>query len=479
MDIQIHKIEEITYSPTSICALHSGEHTETVKLRLRDNKRCLIFLPENLNLRGGENPQEHKIIHKVDIKTPSNYVLAIDNLKRYGDATFRLAKTLKNSFLPTHISYNTTMGDEIFGKLTSCNRLDEDPSDFRNFLLVSKEVVLKCIDNQDLDPEKKALYTTILLNFYTRANSLYTEEYGKSVSGGFASVPTRTIVNTERTFLTQQTGIYLNTYEKAFLFNLLKILDSQFQIIQNYKNNLESLQTAWSKLLSTYEILQKISETTIVKCNDNLTVAKETIARLNLALSNAEKNHLFFKYWKVISITMLVIIFLLMIWVLILHILKAPFQVNNWIQAPKGEFGNDMIPLDKAPTTAPIIDIPLDKAPTSTRTPIADLFSAFSKLHGLLCIETVIAFFLLKEKFIGVRDDESSIIRELRRKEIDSIIHQKKLNLLEAPRLEADSLVRTKTKKDFLETTEKIGDDIVTTGKLVLVSTLLKLIGRK
>lgn len=479
MDIQIHKPEQINYNPTSTCVIYSGEHTETVKLRLRDNKRCLIFLPENLNLRGGESQQEYKIINKVDIKTPSNYVLAVENLKRYGDATFRLAKTLKSSFLPTHISYNTTMGDEIFGKLTNCNRLDEDSSDFRNFLVVSKEVVLKCIENQELDHEKKALYTTILLNFYTRANSLYTEEYGKSVNGGFASVPTRTIVNTERIFLTQQTGIYLNTYEKAFLFNLLKILDSQFQIIQNYKNNLESLQTAWSKLLSSYEILQEISKTTIVKCSDSLTVAQKTITRLNLDISNLEKNHLFFRYWKVIFIIMLVIIFLLMIWLLILHILRPPFQVNNWIQAPKGEYGNDLIPLDKAPipTPTPIIDIALDKAPTPPT--IAGPYFAFSKLHVILSIQTLVTFFLLKEKLIGSTNDESSIIREFQRREINSIIHQKKLNLLEAPRLEADSVVQTKTKKGFLETAEKIGEDIVNTGKLVVVANLLKVIGRK
>lgn len=54
MEIEINKLEQINYSPTSTSVICSGEDTQMVKLRLRDNKRCLIFLPENLNLRGGE-----------------------------------------------------------------------------------------------------------------------------------------------------------------------------------------------------------------------------------------------------------------------------------------------------------------------------------------------------------------------------------------------------------------------------------------
>jgi hypothetical protein len=85
MDVYTHTLEHNTYTTTSKSALYSVEETQKVKLYLRDNRRSLIFLPENLNLRESWNRQDHKIVSKVNIKNSSNYVLAVENLKRCKD----------------------------------------------------------------------------------------------------------------------------------------------------------------------------------------------------------------------------------------------------------------------------------------------------------------------------------------------------------------------------------------------------------
>lgn len=483
----IHQIPNHTYSSV----LSSGETIESVKLQLRGNKGSLIFLTEKSNLRGGgedlSQPSYKIPSFQTATEAPSNYVLARKNLEQYSETAFRLTKSLKDSLVPTDFIYNSTTGEEILEKLKGCNRLDEDNHNIRKFLIVTQAVVFKCIKNQNLDPKKEAIFKAVLLTFYDRANSIYREEHQNSITTGFASSSIRALVNSERILLTlDQTGFYLNTYEKAFLSKLFKIIDYQFKALDNYRNNVENLTTTWARLTYAYQVLDEASKITISTCLDELKSQRERSGSLELLLDQEQRKDFFTRYWKIILWVFPVLIIVVVSYFYLLRFYlrgshTSPIQIN--IHQPSGidtnikPLGEPIIGVDARPPN--VLPPSVARAPT----PVATTGAFNVALPYLLsCFVGIFLGTKVKNFGIGNFRSSNSKIDNIQRQELDEAIHRRKLKLLTTSSVAVENKgpkVESNLKKSFLETLDKMGDDAVNIGKFGIIISLINLVGRR
>lgn len=478
MNITEYSKQEISYTSVSQSSLALDETTSVVKLRLQTNRKSLIFLSEKPNLRGGGgNQQEYNLAHTVvHSEIPSNYILAKKNLDHYRDTALNITRILKSSLVSKDIKHNTTIGEDLLEKLKDCTRLDEDPRDTRKFLIVTREIVLQCIDRQNLSPDRRAMYTSILLYFYNKANSLYSEEYPSVTPGAVASVGIRSLVNSERILLTlYETGIHINQHEKVFLSNILKVLDSQFQIIQDYKANLEDAERTWYELFSNYKRLLEISENAIATLKDNLMSAQEKIRILDLSLDREKRKYFFVRYWKYILFTLPVLIFVIVsyIWLVKFYFRAKhpPSAVQiNLIQPAKEEPKKDVNEILLEPSTHT----------PSVPSPVNQTFK-FRMLDVVVAIQALALVILFKNKLDTLRDSKSHNLNKIREQEIEEALHKRGLKVLEPSKLEIDSInkftVDGSMQKVFLNIVQNLGNNLFE--KSLLLISFLSLIGKR
>jgi hypothetical protein len=484
MDITQYKIEQGNYKPSVSVTAESETKTNLVKLSVRGNRHALIFVSEKPPLRGGGgggNEQEHKITHHlIPQDLPRNYILAVKNAQVYRETAVKITSALKDSFV---INYNGTTSEDVFKKLRGCNRLDQDPNDLRKFLFVTEKIVSRCLGDQNLDPEKRPLYISALLGFYQIANSLYSEEHGNIVEGGggLASTTARLLVNNERILLRlEETGIHFQTYEKVFLSQMLQVLDAQAKTISTYREHLENAEISWSKLFSGYQILQNISEGKIQTLENNLAASLRVIEKLNLSLLSEQQRYFFARYWRTLLLAMPFLLFLVMTYIWLLrHVIRSKKSVppvHVTIVQPPAQTGGNTVSLDKV----------IEEPPSPVQIP--DLASklkgyrVFSFTHIVLYLESVLLAILLSQKVKTVEKTEWQTVNKLQLQEVDSALHQRKLKLLN-PTVDTDDSKRfsaeINAKKNIFETVNKLSDDILNLGKLILGSAFLSFIGRR
>jgi hypothetical protein len=465
MTIHIYKEDppqaQAIYRSASTSTLTSNENVYLVKLDIRSSRRGLIFVVEQPRVVQSGHEKEHRISQQIiptPTDLPTNYILAKTNVQRYGEAAFRLTKLLNNS-LHQEVHHDAKIGEDILQRLKGCQRLDEDSADFRKFLFVTRDMVLKCIDATNLDANTKAIYTTILFSFYDKANAFYSDDRDNTING-VASTSTKLLVNSERILLRfDEYGFHLAEYQKLYLSNILKVISSLFHVIDEYKTNLANAQLAWVKLFSSYESLEKNCESTISNCLDDLLAAKKTIEVLSISLHNEKTKYFFVRYWKaVIVISILLILFLIAFG----YLLRFYIRTVSAIPFPAPPVQVTLVHAQPQAPANPIVP--------PTIPPISVGFN-FTRLHGIIGIETLLLAWILQKKS-SPGSIESSTFNKFHQQERDRALHRREMRLIEGS-IQSEgggnnALVENKIRNNPLETISKLGDDVVNITKMWL-----------
>jgi uncharacterized membrane protein len=499
--MHIYKGEQANISyiaAESTFTLSSNENIGIVKAHIRSSRRALIFVVEppqvNQITRSQETdyPLSQQQLLSKSIDLPTNYILATTNVKNYQETAFRLTNILKNSlYKEVPFAYDTKIGEDILHRLRGCQRLDENVTDFRKFLFVSMGMVVHCINNTNLNAQTKNIHTDILWAFYDRANSIYADDVNSRKNENMASTQAKLLVNTERILLRfDEHGFHLAEYQKIYLSNILNVINSLVQIIEDYKTNLANVENSWSVLSSGYEVLKETSKSAISNYLHQLENAQVNIDRLTLLLDEEKKRYFFIRYWKAIAVlSILVVVFFIAFSYLLKFYIKTTYVIQTPL-LPSPPIQVNLV--QPQPPINPGIPIPIPISPTLR----VGSFN-FTKLHAILSVQTIaLALLILKKKSscvsiepllkkksscVSIEPSAEAGLNKLHQQELALAIHKRELRLIEGsinkePEQSNGLVAESRSKNNILETISKLSDDFLDITKIWLAGSFLSLI---
>jgi len=487
MTMNTYKGEQANISyiaAASTFTLSSDENIGIVKAHIRSTRRALIFVVEppqgNQIGRSQETdyPLSQQQLLSKSIDLPTNYILAKTNVKNYQETAFRLTKILKNSlYKEVPLAYDTKIGEDILQRIRGCQRLDENVTDFRRFVFVTLGMVVNCINNTNLNAQTKDLHADILWTFYDRANSIYADDVNSRKNENMASPQAKLLVNTERILLRfDEHGFYLAEYQKIYLSNILNVINSLVQIIEDYKTNLAKVEHSLAVLASGYEVLKKTSKSEILNCLDKLKDAQVVIDELTLSLDEEKKKYFFIRYWKaIVVLSILVVVFFIAFSYLLKFYIKTAYAIQTPL-LPSPPVQVNLIQAEPQPPINPSIPSPIIPA-------LRGSFN-FTKLHAILSVPTIaLALLLLERKSscVSIEPSAEAGLHKLHQQEVALAIHKRELRLIEGsinkePEQSNGLVAESRSKNHILETISKLSDDFLDVTKIWLAGSFLSVV---